>query len=277
MDPIRPPAVAGSFYPSDARELDASLEHCFISSALGPQGFRAASPSLTAGMVPHAGYVYSGACAAHFYSRIDASVTRVVLLGVNHRGRGHKVALSPWKYWHTPMGRVSVDLAANAWLQQRWPFLRNDELAHAHEHSIEVQLPFLQRVLPAFSFVPISVAHLSLEECTELGNAIAELCAVRSERTLVLASSDMNHYLSPEKTERLDQLALDEVLKRDPVELLRTVERENISMCGVIPAAVMLFAANALGAKNAHLLKHCHSGDVSPMSSVVGYASVAIE
>jgi hypothetical protein len=175
------------------------------------------------------------------------------------------------------MGRVSVDVASNGWLQQRWPFLRNDELAHSREHSIEVQLPFLQRVLPAFSFVPISLAHLSIDECAELGNAIADLCAVQSERTLILASSDMSHYLSPEKTERLDQMALDKVLERDPVELLRTVGRENISMCGVIPAAVMLFAANALGAKNAHLLKHCHSGDVSPMSSVVGYASVAIE
>jgi AmmeMemoRadiSam system protein B len=228
-------------------------------------------------MVPHAGYVYSGACAAHFYSRLDASVSRVILIGVNHRGRGHKAALSPWGHWQTPMGRVSVDVAANAWLQQRWPCLRNDGLAHSHEHSIEVQLPFLQRVLPAFSFVPISVARLSLDECAELGNAIAEFSAVGGERTLILASSDMSHYLSPETTERLDKMALDQILKRDPVELLRTVERENISMCGVIPAAVMLFAANALGAKSTHLLKHCHSGDVSPMSNVVGYASVAIE
>jgi AmmeMemoRadiSam system protein B len=277
MDPIRPPAVAGSFYPTDAGELGASIEHCFISSALGPRAFHTESAPLLAGMVPHAGYVYSGACAAHFYSRLDATVKCIVLLGVNHRGRGHKAALGPWRHWHTPMGRVTVHVAASAWLQQRCPLLRSDEHAHSHEHSIEVQLPFLQRVLPDFSLVPISLARLSLVECAELGKAIAELCTGQGEKTLILASSDLSHYLSAAETERLDNIALRQLLNRDPAGLLSAVERENISMCGVIPTAVMLFAVNALGAKSARLLKHCHSGDVSPMSSVVGYASVAIE
>lgn len=277
MDPIRPPAVAGSFYPSNARELGAALEECFVSSPLGPQRFHSASSSLLGGMIPHAGYLYSGACAAHLYSRLDDTIPRVIVLGVNHRGRGHKAALSPWSHWKTPTGEVPVDVASNSWLQQRCPLLRHDEPAHSQEHSIEVQLPFLQRVLRAFSFLPISLAHLSLDECAELGGAIAELCARARERTVILASSDLSHYLSPEQTELVDKIALAKVLDRDPAGLLTAVQRENITMCGVIPAAVMLFAANALGAQNAHLLKHCHSGDVTPMSSVVGYASVSIE
>jgi AmmeMemoRadiSam system protein B len=276
MEPIRPPAVAGSFYPSDERELSASLEHCFLDNPLGPQGFHETCSSLIAGMVPHAGYVYSGGCAAHLYSRLGEPVKRVVIVGVNHRARGHKAALSPWKAWQTPLGAVPVDIESNGWLARRLSFLKHDERAHAREHSIEVQLPFLQRALRNFSFLPVSLAHLSVEECAELGGAIAELCAGSDERTVILASSDLSHYLSPAETDRLDAIVLVKVLERDPAGLLAAAERENVTMCGVIPTAVMLFAANALGANNAQLLKHCHSGDVTPMESVVGYASVAL-
>jgi AmmeMemoRadiSam system protein B len=228
-------------------------------------------------MVPHAGYVYSGGCAAHLYCRLVETVKRVVLVGVNHRARGHKAALSPWKAWQTPLGTVPVDAESNAWLAQRLSFLKQDQRAHAQEHSIEVQLPFLQRIVRNFSFLPISLAHLSVEECAELGGAIAELCAGSDERTVLLASSDLSHYLSPAETDRLDAIVLAKVLERDPVGLLAAAGRENITMCGVIPTAVMLFAANELGANKAYLLKHCHSGDVTPMDSVVGYASVTIE
>ena len=280
MTSTRPAAVAGSFYPANARALNALLDDCFLSSPLGPQGTTQPNPAIIAGMVPHAGPIYSGPCAAHLYASLESSFQRIILLGVDHRATGAKAALSPWSHWRTPLGEVAVDDELSSYLQSRVKFLRRDEYAHVEEHSIEIQLPFLQRVLDNFQFVPISLSHLSIEECAELGTTIAKAfnaATAQNLRTLILASSDLSHYLSPRETEQLDQMALERVLALDPAGLIEIVEEKNITMCGVLPTAVMLYAANSLGAKRAHLLKHCHSGDVTAMREVVGYASVAIE
>ncbi|HWP23523.1 MAG TPA: AmmeMemoRadiSam system protein B [Candidatus Binatia bacterium] len=280
MASTRPAAVAGSFYPATAPALRALLDDCFLTSPLGPGGKTQVNPAILAGMVPHAGPIYSGPCAAHFYSSLEPSIQRIILLGVNHRARGARAALSPWRFWRTPLGEVGVDDAFSSDLESEVKFLRRDEYAHLGEHSIEVQLPFLQRVLGAFQFVPISLSHLSVEECAELGAAVAQVfhrAAAQNVKTLILASSDLNHYLSPSETEELDRLAIEQVLALDPVGLIETVENKNISMCGVVPTAVMLYAAKAAGARRARLLKHCHSGDVAPMNEVVGYASIALE
>jgi MEMO1 family protein len=280
MDRIRPAAVAGSFYPSEAGELSRLIDDCFLSNRLGPQGTKSPSPSLIGGLVPHAGYIYSGPCAAHLYARLDNSIQRVILLGVNHQARGHRAAISPAEYWQTPLGSVKIDQELNHLLQDRVPFLKLDEIAHSEEHSIEVQLPFLQRVLGEFSLIPISLAHLSIEECVELGAALANALRINMRpgiRTVMMASSDLSHYLSPKETTRLDDIALKEVLALNPRTLIDVSEREHITMCGLLPTAVLLFAANVIGVKRASLLKHCHSGDVSPMRKVVGYASVAFE
>jgi MEMO1 family protein len=280
MSYIKPPAVAGSFYPADAAELGVLLDECFVSSPLGPRGVSVPNSALVAGMVPHAGPVYSGPCAAHLYAQLESSVRRVILLGVNHRARGHKASLSPWDQWNTPLGNVVVDNEISDYLASQVKFLRRDEAAHAEEHSIEIELLFLQRVLDEFTFVPISLAYLSVEECAELGNAIADVCKAaltQNLRTVILASSDLSHYLSPHQTDTLDRIVLDRILALDPVGLLEVVEEKDITMCGALPSAVMLYAANALGVKRARLLKHCHSGDVTPMRNVVGYASVALE
>ena len=280
MEQVRSPAVAGSFYPADPVELKGLIDECFVSSPLGPQGIKQVPSAMIAGMVPHAGYVYSGPCAAHLYGSLDPAVKRVIVLGVNHRARGHRASLSPWRIWRTPLGEVTVDQELSDSLEARINFLKPDVPAHTQEHSIEVQLPFLERVLADFTFLPISLSHLSADECAELGAAIAELCKTAANgqsKILILASSDLSHYLSPKETEKLDGMALEPVLAVDAPGLLRVVEEKNISMCGVLPTAVMLFAAAALGVKRARLLKHCHSGDVSPMRKVVGYASVAFE
>jgi len=276
MTSIRPAAVAGTFYPAAAAELNTLLDHCFHTSPLGPRGVFAPSAELIGGMVPHAGPIYSGPCAAHLYARIDPALRRVILLGVNHRAHGHRAALSPWESWRTPLGDVTVDVEMNEYLEARVAFLKREPYAHADEHSIEVQLPFLQRTLGQFTFAPISLAHISHDDCAELGDAIASYVQ-REAKILILASSDLSHYLSPKQTDELDRLAIDQVLAMNPTELLNVTEERNITMCGVIPTAVMLFAANALGVKRATLLKHCHSGDVTPMRKVVGYASVAME
>lgn len=280
MEQVRSPAVAGSFYPADPLELNGLIDECFVSSPLGPQGIKQVPSAMIAGMVPHAGYVYSGPCAAHLYGSLDPAVKRAIVLGVNHWARGHRASLSPWRIWRTPLGEVTIDQELSDSLEARVRFLKPDAPAHAQEHSIEVQLPFLERVLADFTFLPISLSHLSVDECAELGAAIAELCKTAAggeAKTLILASSDLSHYLSPKETEKLDRMALEPVLAVDPLGLLRVVEEKNISMCGVLPTAVMLFAAAALGVKRARLLKHCHSGDISPMRKVVGYASVAFE
>lgn len=279
MDRIRPAAVAGSFYPAEAEALGRLIDECFESSPLGPQGEKSPSSSLIGGMVPHAGYIYSAPCAAHFYAHLEPSIQRVILLGVNHQARGHRAALSAADFWQTPLGMVPIDRDMSDWLQDRVHFLKPDEAAHAREHSIEVQLPLLQRVLGEFSLIPISLAHISLEECSELGTAIAEVLRDRQAaiRTVMIASSDLSHYLSPQETAELDRIALEQVLALDPSGLIAAAERDNITMCGVLPTAVLLFAANRLDVKNPRLLKHCHSGDVTPMRRVVGYASVVLE
>ncbi|HEX2933648.1 MAG TPA: AmmeMemoRadiSam system protein B [Candidatus Binatia bacterium] len=280
MASTRPAAVAGSFYPASADALGALLDDCFLTSRLGPRGTTQPSPSIVAGMVPHAGPIYSGPCAAHLYARLEASFRRIILLGVDHRGKGAKAALSPWSRWRTPLGEVDVDSELNESLSARIDFLESNAAPHAEEHSLEIQLPFLQRILADFQIVPISVSYISLEECQELGQAISEAfnaATAKNLKTLILASSDLSHYLSPRETEELDQIALERVLALDPAGLLEVVEKKNITMCGVLPTAAMLFAANALGVKRARLLKHCHSGDVTPMRQVVGYASVALE
>lgn len=276
MEKIKPPAVAGSFYPADVDELVRVLDGCFISHPLGPLGAKSPLPGLIAGMVPHAGYIYSGPCAAHFYSCLDADIRRVVLLGVNHRSRGSRAALSPWDSWRTPLGDVQVNRELTEMLASRVPWLIYDSAGHESEHSIEVQLPFLQRTVEEFTFVPISLSHLSSEECLELGIAIFNLLQATPGKSLVIASSDLSHYFSPEQTEKLDRLALDQILNLNSEKLIGVVAQNSITMCGVLPAAVMLNTANAAGANRARLLKHCHSGDVTPMREVVGYASVAI-
>jgi len=280
MERVRSPAVAGSFYPADPLELNGLIDECFVSSPLGPQGTKPTSSAMIAGMAPHAGYVYSGPCAAHLYSSLDPAVKRVIILGVNHWARGHRASLSPWQTWRTPLGEVAVDQALSEILAAQVEFLKLDAPGHAQEHSIEVHLPFLERILGDFTFLPISLSHLTEEECAELGASIADLCktdADSQQKTFILASSDLSHYLSPKETDRLDRIALERVLALDAPGLLSVVEEKNISMCGVLPTAVMLFAAAALGVKRVRLLKHCHSGDVSPMRKVVGYASVAME
>ncbi|MGH7829688.1 MAG: AmmeMemoRadiSam system protein B [Candidatus Binatia bacterium] len=280
MERVRPPAVAGSFYPAAEEELKKLLEHCFVSSPLGPAGPVLPCPSLLGGMVPHAGYAYSGPCAAHFYSWLGTDIDCIVVLGVNHRGLDSNAALTPAEYWQTPLGKVKVDRELNQLLKARVDFLTEDERPHRQEHSIEVQLPFLQRALKEFTFLPLSLSRLSEDECAQLGRAVAhayETACAAGKKTILIASSDLSHYLSPEETDRLDRLALDPIIALDAVALLETVEREGISMCGVVPTAVLLFAAKTLGAKKAQLLKHCHSGDAVPMREVVGYASVAVE
>lgn len=263
---IRSPAVAGSFYPGSARELDR-----VVRSFTRDEPDRVAARGI---VVPHAGYIYSGGVAGEVFSRVFLP-SRHLLFCPNHTGMGAEAALMAEGAWRMPWGDVPIDEELAARLSAACPFLREDPAAHREEHSLEVQLPFLYRFRPAFTFVPVALGHLSLAECRSLGEAAAAVLRETPEPVLLIASSDMSHYLPDATARAKDRKAIDAMLALDPEALHRTVRTERISMCGVIPATVLLFAVRALGAASAHLVRYATSGDVSgDRDRVVGYAGL---
>lgn len=269
--PIRPPAVAGSFYEGTPERLRAQVEACFQANPPQPQKRR-----FIGAVVPHAGLMYSGSVAAAFYA-LAKLPKRFVILCPNHTGAGHFAAINREGAWRTPFGDARIDTALADALMAQTPLLAEDARAHAREHSLEVQLPFLQHLLDDFTFVPICLGAHRYDYAEEVGRAVAAVLKDEQEPVGVIASSDLNHYEDQRTTLRKDQLAIDEVTRRDPRELWRVVDEFDVSMCGFIPATAMLVAANALGATEATLIRHATSGDVNgDYSHVVGYASMLI-
>lgn len=264
---IREPAVAGAFYPASAGELAAGVDR--LLSADG------GAPAPAVGMlVPHAGYVYSGGVAAATYASV-AIPPALILMGPNHTGLGYaRAALSPADSWRTPLGLVARDEALWEALSTA-PGVAPDVAAHAREHSLEVQLPFLQRTRPQLGMGALCLSPLSYAECERLASAVA--AAARDAAALVVASSDMSHFLPAARARVVDHRALEPLLALDAEGLYRRVHEEQITMCGVIPAVVMLLAARALGAHTAELVRYAHSGEVSgDQARVVGYAGVVV-
>ncbi len=273
--PVRHPAVAGQFYPSNPNKLRQEIE-TFVQpgreklSALGC-------------VVPHAGYMYSGHVAGAVYARLELP-RRFIILCPNHTGAGQPLAIMSQGRWLTPLGEVAIDEPLAEELKREFSSLREDDVAHSREHALEVQLPFLQQIVHEFAFVPIVVGTGRLEVLTELGSSLARVLkrlvpspAGSKHDVLVIASSDMNHYEGDERTRVKDRMAIDQVLALDPAGLWQTVQREQISMCGYGPAVAMLTAARELGATKAELVKYATSGDVSgDRDWVVGYAGMIV-
>ena len=265
----RQPAVAGSFYEGSPERLRAQVQACFDENEE-----TSAKQRFIGGVVPHAGLMYSGHVAAAFYGLADLP-KRFIILCPNHTGLGHFAAINREGEWRTPLGPVSIDTPLADALMSKTRLLGEDWKAHAREHSLEVQLPFLQQLLGTFTFVPLCLAAPRYAFCEEIGNAIAEV--VGKQPIGILASSDLNHYEDQESTLRKDQRAIDAVLALDPEELWRVVDEEDISMCGFIPTTTMLIAAKKLSASNASLIKHATSGDINgDYSHVVGYAAILV-
>ncbi len=272
----RRPAVAGQFYPADGTALAREVERCFRDPR-GPGGIpppqRAKTRTVRAAIVPHAGYEYSGAIAAHAYLRVaqDRPPQSVLVLGVDHHGASRGASLSD-RAWATPLGPTAVDHDLVRALDR--PPLEIDEPAHAREHSIEVQLPFLEYVLPKPRFVALEVGfgpYAFLEEVAEVVRA-----AVADRDVLLIASTDFSHYVPAETADRLDHRAIDAILARDPRRLYDTVQRFDISMCGIAPTTVLL-AATRDWDLTPHLHRWGHSGEVAPMRDVVGYAALTLD
>jgi MEMO1 family protein len=269
---IRPPAVAGRFYPDDPVQLHEALD----SLLADPAQENKKKISALACVVPHAGYKYSGGVAGKVFRHIEIPA-RVILLGPRHFPRGASFAILSEGAWQTPLGlaRINSDLAQQ--LKHACPLLREDEVAHSAEHSLEVQLPFLQRLVPAFSFVPIVIGPVSYEHLEELGHAIAQVIAGDCEPLLLLASSDMNHYETDAVTRVKDAKAIERILAIDPRGLHDIVRNEEISMCGCSATVAMLVAMRELGATRGELLRYATSGEVNgDLQEVVGYAGIAI-
>lgn len=259
------------FYESSPERLRTQVEACFAGNP--PD---VAKERFVGAVVPHAGLMYSGHVAAAFYAVAELP-RRFIILCPNHTGAGHYAAIHPEGAWRMPFGDVPIDSEIAHALMQRTPLLADDLRAHAREHSLEVQLPFLQYLLPDFTFVPICLGAHRYDFAEEIGHAIAEVVRASAEPVGILASSDLNHYEDQNATMRKDRLAIDAVLHRDPRELWRVVEELDVSMCGFIPTTTMLLAANELGTSHARLVKHATSGDISgDYTRVVGYASLLV-
>jgi len=232
---------------------------------------------------PHAGLIYSGSVAGAVYSSIELPGT-FVLIGPNHTGLGAPVSLMAKGQWETPLGTVRIDEELAAGILSRSRLVREDALAHMKEHSLEVQLPFIQYLKKEFSIVPIQMMDTRFETCIELGNAIAEAIQgqgpgsrVQEQGVLIVASSDMSHYISAESAKKKDHKAIQRILDLDAQGLYDTVRDENITMCGYGPAVAMITACKALGAKKAVLIKYTNSGEVSgDYDQVVGYAGIVV-
>ncbi len=289
---IREAVVAGQFYSGTEKTLRKQIEGCFLEE----RGY-GSLPSLKkqgAGMigmvVPHAGFIYSGAIASHAYGRLAETGfgETFIILGPNHTGMGSGVSVMTAGSWKTPLGVVSVDEALAGAMATG--IIDQDSSAHTYEHSIEVQLPFLQFIAQNrdFSFVPLCMMMQDYETAQEVGGLLADIIAKSKKKIILIASSDFSHagfnYHSrppqgvrvDEYAKQQDELAIQQILAFDPKKLLDTVEEHGITMCGYGPVATMLVAAKKLGARRVELLKYGTSYEVQPGSSCVGYGAIVV-
>ncbi len=265
---IRKPAVAGRFYPGDEESLRLTIEQA-------SENIPTHKKKVLAAVSPHAGYVYSGAVAAQTIGQIEIPET-VILLGPNHTGKGAPVALST-ATWEMPMGNVPVDQDLARDLLVETDYVEEDELAHRYEHSLEVQIPFLQMYQPRLSILPLSISHISYPVLDEIGLALTEVIQRSGKDVLILASSDMTHYEPREAAEKKDHYVLKKLADMDPKILYRSVTKHHISMCGIMPVTIALIAAIELGATRTELVQYTDSGAITgDTEQVVGYAGVLI-
>jgi AmmeMemoRadiSam system protein B len=267
---VRQPAVSGRFYPLRAEELRGEVRK-FL-------GEPVAEAKRHIGVVaPHAGYIYSGAIAGKVFA--DTMVpNRVVVLAPNHTGRGARAAVWPRGAFSLPGDEVPVDEELCARLIEEGGAFVADREAHRFEHALEVELPFLRARNPEMMVTPIVLGGLGRAECMTLGVTLARIIAELDEEVLVVASSDMSHYLPDDVTRKIDRHAIDAMIACDPGRLYDVVESEDISMCGILPATTMLCYARQRGAKKGTLVAYGTSADAfGDTDRVVGYAGIVID
>ena len=265
----RVPAVADRFYPGDPERLRAAMK--MLVPAVPEEEKR---PALVA-IMPHAGYIYSGATAGKTISRVQVPET-VLILGPNHHGRGAALALGA-DDWQMPLGTVAIDRQLSAAIRKHSSRIVEDSEAHLPEHSLEVQIPFLQQVQPGLRIVPLVVARVAYELCQSVARELAAAIREFGQPILIVASTDMSHYEPRPQAAKKDRLAIERILALDPQGLYATVLGNKISMCGMIPTTLALLVALELGATRAELVQYTDSGEASgDIRQVVGYAGLII-
>lgn len=264
----RQPAVSGQFYQGSPESLTMEISQLVVRTAFTQQ---------VKGIVaPHAGYIYSGLIAGKIYGTIQVPAT-VLILGPNHHGVGYPAALYPEGEWLTPLGPVKINAYLNTLISRHVPVARLDSVAHQFEHSLEVQVPFLRYLRPDVTISALCLGFGDYPTVEAMGLGLAEAIRRYGEDVLIVASSDMSHYESAATARRKDESALQKLLAFDAEGLLEICRRDNITMCGAVPSAVMLVAARELGARHAELTAYGTSGDVTgDNNQVVAYAAVAV-
>lgn len=265
---VRRPSVAGSFYPGNKSVLERELEE-YIE-------FADAKKKVIGLISPHAGYIYSAGCAGKGFGQVEVPGT-VIVLGVNHRGFGHPYAVDGNDAWSTPLGDAEIDAHLREKLAADSKIFAVDSTAGSSEHSLEVQVPFIQYINPDAKILPITISSHDANELIEGGKELARLIKEHAPDALIVASSDMSHYIDAETAKIQDNKAIEKILNLDPGGLFDIVAKERISMCGVCPTTMMLSAALDLGAQKAEIIDYTNSGNVSgDYHQVVAYLSMAV-
>jgi AmmeMemoRadiSam system protein B len=278
---LRRPAVAGSFYAGDSKSLNIQIENCFLHK-IGPGELPLVNPKKENNIIglisPHAGYIYSGPVAANGFYKIalDGKPDTIIILGPNHRGFGEDVSIMAEGKWKTPLGELEIDKEMAEDILKNSKIIKNDKKAHQYEHSIEVQLPFIQYIFGKdIKFVPICMTRQDIDTDIEIAKSICS--SVVDKNILIIASSDFTHYESQEYAENVDKQAINAILESNPKKLYDIIYRQNLTMCGPGPITVMLIVCETLGAKKFELLKYATSGNITGMyDQVVGYASLIV-
>jgi MEMO1 family protein len=278
----RLPAQAGNFYPDTEGALRTQIQQSFL-HPLGPRAIPTIPGSrnqkLLGLIVPHAGYEYSGPVAAHSYYHLASAgiFESVIILGPNHTGLGSGVSTMTEGEWSTPLGDVPIDTDLAREIVDGTDLVDVEDEAHKKEHSIEVQLPFLQFIYPRrFKFVPICMMLQDLQTSIEVGEAVAK--AAEKHGAIVLASSDWTHYEPQAEAESKDREAIEAALHMDEKTFQEIIEDRAVSACGYGPVTAMIHATKIRGGKNGKLLSYETSGDTAgDKSSVVGYAAASFE
>ncbi|MBT4512119.1 MAG: MEMO1 family protein [Chloroflexi bacterium] len=261
--------VAGRFYPGTRSALQGEIERFTANDVPKEEVIGVVSP--------HAGYIYSGLVAGTTFSRVNIKDT-CVILGPNHTGQGYPASIMVNGSWETPLGEVEIDSDLAIQILNNSEYLEEDEIAHVYEHSIEVQLPFLQYFKKDVKIVPIVLAYSDSTVYKEIGSSIARAVRETGRETVIVASSDMTHYESQESAKSKDMKAIQAILDLDEDALFNRIKDLKISMCGYAPTISMIRAAKRLGAQETELVQYQTSGDVSgDYTRVVGYAGVIIK
>lgn len=265
---IRKSVIAGSWYPGNPQILESDIRHFFENASV--EKVKGEIKSIVA---PHAGYVYSGQIAGYVYRQLITTVfDDVIIIGPSHRSVLRGVSIFPSGGFETPLGVVKIDKDLADKLMKASPMISDIPSAHAQEHSVEIQLPFLQVALGEFSFVPLVMGIQDRETCTELARAIVD--AVGIKHCLIVGSSDLSHFHSQQKASMLDKGVIRRLEDFDPDGLLADLEEDRVEACGGGPMVVAMMAAKALGASKVKVMPYANSGDITgEKDSVVGYAS----